>query len=76
MNLWASSGTGYAALTSREYNGLKPQLILTIGIAGDINGDGDVDVVDLLYLVEAFGSVAGEAGYNVAADFNGDLRST
>jgi hypothetical protein len=39
---------------------------------GDVNGDGLVDVVDLLYLVEAFGSVTGDANYNPQCDFNHD----
>jgi hypothetical protein len=40
--------------------------------AGDINGDGQVDVVDLLHFVDAFGSVAGDGYYDPACDFNGD----
>ncbi len=39
---------------------------------GDINGDGSVDVIDLLYLVDAFGSVTGDTNYDPAADFNSD----
>ena len=42
-------------------------------IVGDINNDGSVDVVDLLYLVDTFGMVFGDATYNPAADFNGDF---
>jgi hypothetical protein len=41
-------------------------------IPGDINGDGYVDVVDLLYLVDAFGSVTGDTNYDPDADFNND----
>ena len=33
-------------------------------LPGDVNGDGHVDVVDLLYLVDAFGSVTGDANYD------------
>jgi hypothetical protein len=39
---------------------------------GDVDGDGHVDVVDLLYLVDAFGSVTGDANYDPRCDFNGD----
>ncbi len=39
---------------------------------GDINLDGHVDVGDLLILVGAFGSIAGQANYDAAADFNSD----
>jgi hypothetical protein len=41
-------------------------------VAGDVDGDGHVDVSDLLYLVEAFGSVPGDANYDPRCDFNGD----
>jgi hypothetical protein len=39
---------------------------------GDINGDGHVDATDLLYLANAFGSVAGDANYDIRCDFNVD----
>jgi hypothetical protein len=39
---------------------------------GDVDGDGHVDVSDLLYLVYAFGSATGDANYNPACDFNHD----
>ena len=57
-------------------------------IPGDINGDGGVDVVDLLYFVDAFGSVAGmrtttqlrlqqrrRRGRGRSADPGGELRN-
>ncbi len=39
---------------------------------GDIDGDGSVDVIDLLYLIAAFGGNRGDAAYNPRSDFNGD----
>ncbi len=45
---------------------------LTIQIPCDVNGDGSVDVVDLLYFVDAFGSLTGDPNYNPACDFNSD----
>jgi hypothetical protein len=39
---------------------------------GDVNFDGAVDVVDLLYLVDAFGSMAGDPNYDARCDFNSD----
>jgi hypothetical protein len=39
---------------------------------GDVDGDGHVDVVDLLYLVDTFGSLAGDARYSTTCDFNSD----
>jgi hypothetical protein len=41
-------------------------------VPGDVDGDGHVDVVDLLYLVDAFGSVTGDANYDPRCDFNSD----
>ena len=41
-------------------------------VPGDVTGEGDVDVVDLLYFVDAFGSVSGDANYDVWCDFNRD----
>ena len=41
-------------------------------LPGDIDGDGHVDVVDLLLLVDAFGSVTGDANYDARCDFNHD----
>jgi hypothetical protein len=39
---------------------------------GDTNGDGYVDVVDLLDLVYSFGTLKGDAGFNPTCDFNHD----
>jgi hypothetical protein len=72
MNLWATSGTGYAALTSREFNGMQPQLILNIGLAGDTNSDGGIDVADILKLAGTFGKRVGDVGYDATCDLNGD----
>jgi hypothetical protein len=41
-------------------------------LAGDVNKDGAVDVVDLLYFVDAFGSVGGDPSYSADCDFNHD----
>jgi glucose/arabinose dehydrogenase len=46
--------------------------IVRIGVPGDIDGDGLVDVADLLYLVDAFGSLEGDLNYSPAADLDGD----
>jgi hypothetical protein len=43
-----------------------------VGLTADVNADGHVDVVDLLYLVPAFGAVVADAAYNPACDFNKD----
>jgi hypothetical protein len=43
-----------------------------IKILGDINGDGKVDLLDLVLLANAYGSKAGDLKYNPEADFNDD----
>jgi hypothetical protein len=50
----------------------KDIVVNGIHLAGDANNDGHVDVVDLLILVDAFGSVTGDPNYNADADFNSD----
>ncbi len=57
--------------------GQGPELVLTFTvlpapIASDINEDGGVDVIDLLFLVDAFGSTRGGPKYSAACDFNAD----
>jgi hypothetical protein len=42
------------------------------GQPADVNGDDAVDVVDLLYLVDAFGTLEGDPLFNPACDFNDD----
>jgi hypothetical protein len=41
-------------------------------VVSDANEDGSVDVIDLLYLVETFGTARGEPSYNSMCDFNTD----
>ncbi len=40
-------------------------------LVGDVNGDCVVDLSDLAALLATFGTSAGDAGYNAAADFDG-----
>ncbi len=42
------------------------------GRLGDIDGDNDVDVQDLAFLLATFGLCEGQSGYAAAADLNGD----
>ncbi len=43
-----------------------------VRMAGDINADGHVDVIDLLSLIGAFGTLSGDPAYDPACDFNAD----
>jgi hypothetical protein len=47
---------------------------ITATISGDVNGDGVVNLADLLILAAAFGSVSGGANWNPAGDLNNDGR--
>jgi hypothetical protein len=45
---------------------------VTYNVAGDVTGDGHVDVEDLLTLVYTFGLNIGDPGFDAAADINKD----
>jgi hypothetical protein len=47
----------------------NPRAVL---VDGDVDGDGHVDVVDLLYFVDTFGLVLGDPGFDSRCDFNAD----
>jgi hypothetical protein len=41
-----------------------------VALAGDVNGDGTVDLADLPLFAAAYGSKVGQPAYNPSADFN------
>jgi len=43
-------------------------------LVGDIDGDGDVDIGDLILAAGAFGSTAEHSRWNPDADINGDNK--
>jgi hypothetical protein len=45
---------------------------VTIGIIGDINADGTVDIYDAILLASAYNSSPGSSNWNANADINGD----
>ncbi len=59
-------GVGGMSAPTYAYTQARPNL------PGDVNADGHVDAVDLVYLADAFGSVAGKINYDSACDFNKD----
>ena len=50
----------------------SPNFTIVNMTPGDVDGDSHVDVVDLLWFVDAFGSTIGDANYNPECDFNCD----
>lgn len=44
--------------------------VVTLGLPGDIDDDGDVDLSDLAALLAAYDTCQGDADYNPAADFD------
>jgi hypothetical protein len=59
LDLMPSKGTSVSAL-------------VTLYLPGDINGDGKVDIEDLVLFARAFGSKKGDANFDARADFNND----
>jgi hypothetical protein len=43
-----------------------------VGVPGDLNGDGTVDIYDAILLAAAYGSTPGTPNWNPNADINGD----
>lgn len=42
----------------------------TVGLVGDTDGDGDIDLADLSALLTVFGLCSGQPGYDPSLDFN------
>lgn len=64
----ASQVLGETDLTDNHFiNG-----IVIVTVPGDIDGDGNVDLDDLYYILIAYGTSIGDPDYNSNADINGD----
>lgn len=59
-------------LDSVAAKGFTAEAIVTLYLAGDINGDGTVNMDDLIIFSRAFGSKIGDANFDKRADFNND----
>jgi len=60
-------------VTASGYNaGSDTVTVGAAGLIGDINGDSEVDLNDLILLGAAWGKSTGETGYSAAADINSD----
>ena len=76
--VWGLSGTTAYQFRSKARNDLGVESIYgpatnaTTTFAGDVNGDGTVDVIDLLSLADAWDRDLGEPGFDPACDLNAD----
>jgi hypothetical protein len=69
---WAWLDSNLHAPPQNSYAVDPTWALLPPPLVGDINGDGHVDVVDLLYFVDAWASLRGDANYSADCDFNSD----
>ena len=65
---------GNTTFQTHDQNGhdWAPYLDVTATLAGDVNNDGSVDLLDMLAFADAWGSSAGDPNYDEEADFNLD----
>jgi len=62
----------YASVYSAGYTIALANCTFSVVRPGDINGDGQVDIFDIVVVASAFGSVPGDAKWNAVADINND----
>ncbi len=73
-----NAGTDLGALVTADIHSAPRALAqcdigpYEVRLAGDVNADGHVDVVDLLDLVGAFGASSGDPAYDLSCDFDTD----
>lgn len=66
--VWAQSTN--ATGPSEVYQAAQTDLS-NVGVEGDVNGDGAVNLADLALLLGSYGLCDGQPGYNAAADIDG-----
>jgi PKD repeat protein len=77
-HVYILEGNYSVTLTVTDSGGLQDTKAQTVrvttapGLIGDVNGDGKVDIKDLVLLIKAFGSFPGEPNWNPNADVNTD----
>jgi hypothetical protein len=81
--VWNTTGLAYGNYTISAYawpvlgetnttNNSLTAGSVSVGIPGDLNGDGTVDIYDALILSAAFNSTPSSRNWNANADINGD----
>ncbi|MDH7477388.1 MAG: PKD domain-containing protein [Candidatus Bathyarchaeota archaeon] len=77
---YSIEGNYTVTLTITDSEGLQDSKTQTVRVTtappliGDVNGDGKVDVKDLVLLIKAYGSYPGHPDWNPNADLNGDNK--
>jgi len=66
-----SAHDSYPAYNYQDLIGGKSITTIWLGFAGDLNGDGKVDIKDIAIVAKAFGSYPGSPNWNPIADVTG-----
>ena len=69
LSAYASNVTGETNLANNDF---ASSILFVVRIAGDVNGDCAVDIVDLALVGGGFGTSSSSPGWNPATDFNND----
>ena len=71
-----AAGFGTATITARTNDGthLSATCVVTVGtsVAGDLNGDGEVDITDIILIIDVMSGQCTDANTMEAADINND----
>ena len=59
-------------ITLQYMTTLQLNLTITVTLLGDLNGDGIVDIFDVVLIAIAFGSQPGDVNWDAIADLNND----
>ena len=70
--IWANATTLHCDINVTNNVFISNATIVKIKMLGDVNGDGVVDISDLVIMVDAIPSVSGMSNWNPDADINND----
>ena len=71
IDLWVEE-THVTTIILQYMTTLQLNLTVMDTILGDVNGDGVVDIYDVVTVAVAFGSIPGDSNWNPLADLNND----